>query len=109
MGISVMDGMKTGTVTLGSASLYLGYSGIVSPNKRGLLREITDFTAKPKGTGDGSKLLESVCEQADNNNIILLLKADTPRLQAYYIKYGFITIQSKSDILMARQPTPVKP
>ncbi len=104
-----MDGMKTGTVSLGNASLYLGYSGIVAPNKRGLLREITDFVAKPAGTGDGTKLLESVCEQADINNIILMLKADTKRLQAYYTKFGFITIQANSDILMARQPIPVKP
>jgi len=98
--------MKTGTITLGNASLHLGYSGIVAPNKRGLLREITDFHVPEefRGKGEGDMLLADVCKEADDSNIILMLKADTKRLQSFYARHGFVTIQDDADILMARQP-----
>lgn len=98
--------MKTGTITLGNASLHIGYSGIVKPNKRGLLREITEFHVPEtlRGKGDGSKLLDEVCKQADNDGIILMIKPDTPRLKDFYAKYGFVAIQEDAVTIMARKP-----
>jgi GNAT superfamily N-acetyltransferase len=103
-----MDGiMKPGTITLGNASLYLGYTQIVQPNKRGLAREITDFHVPEahRGKGEGSMLLQDLCEQADDERILLILKADTKRLEAFYKRFGFVTIQDDGAIiLLARQP-----
>ena len=102
-----MDGnMKPGTVTLGNASLYIGYTQIVPPNKRGLAREITNFhvDAEHRGKGEGTELLNDVCSQADNEGLLLLIMADTPRLESYYKRFDFVTIQADNVILMARQP-----
>ena len=102
-----MDGhMKPGTVTLGNASLYIGYTQIVPPNKRGLAREITNFHVdeKHRGKGEGTELLNDVCSQADNEGLLLLMIADTPRLESYYKRFDFVTIQADNVILMARQP-----
>jgi predicted GNAT family N-acyltransferase len=98
--------MKTGTVAIGNASLHIGYSGIVPPNKRGLLREITEFFVpeNQRGQGEGTSLLNDVCAQADDEHIILMIMADTPRLQGFYARHGFVTIQDGDDILMARKP-----
>lgn len=98
--------MKNGTIALGNASLHLGYSGIIAPNKRGLLREITEFYVpeEHRGKGDGTELLNEVCDQADQDNIILMITADNQRLQSFYCRHGFVTIQDMPVILMARQP-----
>jgi len=97
--------MKTGTLELGQASLHIGYSQIL-PKQRDKIREITEFFVheKERGKGFGSELLKDVCEQADSKEITLLLKADTERLENYYKRFDFVTIQAGSDILMARQP-----
>jgi len=99
--------MKPGTLTLGNASLYLGYTQIIPPNKRGFAREITDFHVPEecRGQGEGTALLADLCDQADDERILLLLKADTKRLENYYHKFGFVTIQDDGAIiLLARQP-----
>jgi GNAT superfamily N-acetyltransferase len=98
--------MKTGTIGIGNASLHVGYSGIVPPNKRGLLREITEFFVpeNQRGKGEGTILLNDVCDQADQQNLILLIKADSPRLQRFYERHGFMTVQDGCDIIMLRKP-----
>jgi N-acetylglutamate synthase-like GNAT family acetyltransferase len=97
--------MKTGTITLGNASLHIGYPQIIAPNQRGHAREITCFTVpeEHRGKGEGSALLQDVCEQADQNKILLIIIADTLRLATFYARHGFISIQDKP-ILMYRKP-----
>jgi len=97
--------MKTGTVELGNASLYLSYSQVVKPNQRGFAREITEFGVpeEHRGKGEGTKLLEAVCEQADDEKILLLLIADNVRLATFYARHGFKVIQ-ETPMLMARSP-----
>ena len=97
--------MKTGTVALGNASLHIGYSQVIAPNRRGLAREITEFYVpeEHRGKGDGGELLKEVCEQADQEKLLLLIIADNERLEKFYYLHGFKTIQEKP-ILMARSP-----
>lgn len=102
-----MDGdMKPGTLSLGNASCYIGYSQVTKPNQRGLLREITNFEVpeEHRGKGDGTELLKDICDQADERGIVLLIKADTIRLEIFYKRHGFITLQALPDIIMVRQP-----
>ena len=98
--------MKTGTVALGNASLHLGYSQIVEPSQRGFAREITEFIVpeSQRGKGEGSILLQDVCDQADQENLLLLIIADTVKLAQFYMRFGFTTIQEKPVILMCRSP-----
>ena len=97
--------MKPGTITLGNASLHVGHSQIVAPNQRGHAREITEFfVPEPhRGKGEGASLLQEVCDQADQEKILLIIIADTLRLATFYAKFGFIVIQD-SPILMVRSP-----
>jgi N-acetylglutamate synthase-like GNAT family acetyltransferase len=97
--------MKIGTLELGQASLHIGYSQLM-PKQRDKIREITEFIVPEgqRGNGFGTELLKDVCAQADQLEITLLLKADTERLENYYKRFDFVTIQTGSDILMARQP-----
>jgi ribosomal protein S18 acetylase RimI-like enzyme len=98
--------MKTGTVQLGNASLHIGYSQVIPPTKRGLAREITEFHVPERfrGNGEGTALMNEICGQADQEGIVLLLLADNTRLEAYYKRLGFDTIQADNDILMVRPP-----
>src|ERR1035437_6238961 len=100
--------MKTGTVALGNASLHLGYSGIIKPNQRGLVREITEFFVpeSQRGKGEGSALLHEVCDEADSKGVHLILIADSARLAAYYLWFGFVMIPRDDDdvMLMCRKP-----
>jgi len=97
--------MKTGTLQLGNASLHLGYPQIVPGNLRGFAREITEFHVPEefRGKGEGTELLKDVCEQADQNKILLVLIADTQKLAMYYERFGFFAIQ-KEPMLMVRPP-----
>ena len=98
--------MKTGTVSLNNASLHIGYSQVVKPNQRGLLREITEFFVPEtqRGKGEGTALLESVCEQADDEGIFLLIRPDNIRLGAFYARHGFETLQGGKNTFMIRKP-----
>lgn len=98
--------MSPGTLTLGNASLHVGYSGIIEPHQRGLVREITEFFVpeEHRGNGEGTALLDDVCSQADINGLMLIIIADTPRLQSFYARHGFMTIQDEPVILMMRMP-----
>jgi len=97
--------MKRGTAQLGHASIHIGYSGIVEPNQRGFARELTEFYVpeEHRGKGEGSALLQDVCNQADQHKILLIIIADTDRLAAFYARFGFKPIQV-NPILMIRPP-----
>jgi predicted GNAT family N-acyltransferase len=97
--------MKPGTITLGNASLHIGYPQIIAANQRGHAREITGFIVpeEHRGKGEGSALLQDVCEQADQDKLLLIITADTLRLASFYAKHGFVAIQA-NPILMARSP-----
>ena len=102
--------MKTGTVTLGNASIHIGYSGIIKANKRGLLRELSEFNVpeERRGKGEGTALLTDLCEQADLEGLVLMITADTPRLGYFYARHGFVTVQDEGAIIMARMPISTK-
>ncbi len=98
--------MKTGTVQLNNASAHIGYPQVIPPNKRGHSREITELFVPEthRGKGEATALLESICEQADQDQILLILMADTEKLESFYKRFDFVTIQRENAILMARQP-----
>lgn len=97
--------MKPGTVQLGSATIHIGYAGIVPPNMRGFARELTEFYVpeEHRNKGEGSELLKEVCDQADQHRILLIIMADNDRLADFYARFGFQQIQI-SPILMIRPP-----
>lgn len=98
--------MKTGTIALGNASIHINYSQVIPPNQRGKARELTEFHVPEahRGKGEGSALLQDVCDQADNEGLLLLITADTPRLAEYYQRFGFVIIQQENVIMLARSP-----
>ena len=85
--------------------MHIGYSQIVPPNLRGFAREITEFNVPEefRCKGEGTELLKDVCEQADEQKILLLLIADTLKLAMFYERFGFVAIQ-ESPMLMIRPP-----
>lgn len=97
--------MKPGTIELGNASIRVGYPQIIAPNQRGHARELTEFFVKEdhRGKGEGSVLLNEICEQADQGKLLLIIVADSLRLASFYARHGFIAIQA-NPILMARTP-----
>lgn len=97
--------MKTGTIQLGNATCHIGYPQCVPGNLRGFAREITELFVPEefRGKGEATELMNAVCEQADEHDILLLLIADTYELAKFYNLFGFSVIQ-ESPILMARRP-----
>ena len=97
--------MKPGDIQLGNASLHIGYPQCVPGNQRGHIREITRFYVPEefRGKGEGTALLQDVCEQADIKQLALMLIADTERLLLYYGTFGFELIQP-TPMIMLRLP-----
>ena len=102
--------MKPGTIQLGNASLHIGYPQIIPGNLRGFAREISEFNVPDafRGKGEGSELLKEVCEEADAKGVLLILIADTQRLQLFYERFGFEVIQNEPIVLMMRKPIEFK-
>lgn len=99
--------MKPGTIALNNASLRIGYSGLAPPHQRGFMREITDFFVPEscRGKGEGSALLQDVCDQADQEGLLLLIKPDTLRLENFYAKHGFKRLPTDNEhVFMLRMP-----
>lgn len=103
--------MKPGTITNGAASLTLSYSAIVPPAERGRVLEITDLltTSTKRRQNHASLLMQSVCEQADQADMLLLLMPQafgtdgltSLQLQHWYSdKFGFVTLQQSPTILI---------
>ena len=108
-----MDGLKTGTHELLSASCKLSYSQDIDATMRGNLRVLSNLQSIQKKQGHASALLLSICTKADINGIVLMLNPkseddngmNTDQLMDWYSKFGFVKIQDKPIVLMAR---PVK-
>lgn len=98
--------MKPGTIAIGNASLHIGYSQIIAPNKRGKVRELTDFFVPEnmRGQGEGTTLIQAVCDDADNEGLMLLIIADDDRLAAFYSRFDFAPLSDDKLRLMLRMP-----
>ena len=98
--------MKTGSIELGKASAYISYPQIIRPKLRENVREITELYVpeKYRGVGEAKRLLESIIDQADEYEVTLIIGADNAKLEGFYQRLGFVTIQTKDVILLARQP-----
>ena len=46
--------------------------------------------------------------QADEHEILLIIAADNAKLEGFYQRIGFVTIQTKDVILLARQPRHIR-
>jgi hypothetical protein len=105
-----MDGLKVGTHELLSASCKLSYSQDVKPHLRGNLRILTNLQSIQKRQGHARALMLSLCSKADILGIVLMLNPKpegdesmtTEQLMEWYEKFGFVKIQDKPIILMAR-------
>jgi N-acetylglutamate synthase-like GNAT family acetyltransferase len=92
--------MKPGKRTLGSASCLIRYSQLVDASKRGKLRELCHLKSERRGDGNGTKLLENVCAEADAAGVVLLLTAENKTLGRWYHKHGFRAIQEQPLVMM---------
>lgn len=77
------------------------------------IREVTGFKTAPEfqRQGFGTQLMQQVCEDADLNNIVLMLNPSPEansitkdKLMAWYKRFGFVKAQD-DPVLMARAPT----
>lgn len=105
--------MKTGVRTLGPASLKLSYNQQVAPHLRGGLRELSHLESTDKQKGHATALMKQVCEEADKENIMLMLivepygEMDKSALQDWYSRLGFFILQENPTI-MVRQAHAVR-
>lgn len=108
--------MKPGTVTLGAASLHLGYSALVPANLRGNAFEISELLTLPqeRGHNHANSLMQDVCEQADQAGKLLLLMPEqfgaggltTEQLAEWYIRrHGFTILQLEPKTILVRMPS----
>lgn len=72
---------------------------------RNTVRLVHDLkTAKGmRGKGQGTKLLQQVCEEADKCGIMLILMPDNEKLEKWYNSKGFNRTQDKP-VIMVRVP-----
>lgn len=114
--MDVINEMKPGTVTMGPASLHLGYSALVPPDLRGNAFEISELlTAKhERGNNHANSLMQEVCAQADQAGKLLLLMPEqfdtagptTEQLSAWYIRrHGFTVLQLEPKTILVRMPS----
>ena len=107
--------MTPGRIELGAASLDLSYSGIVPPEDRDRVIEISNLFTLPaeRGNNAANSLMQEVCEQADMANKLLMLMPEafgnggltTDELIDWYSrKFGFITLQSIPKVILIRLP-----
>ena len=107
-----MDVVKPGPRTLNNALLNVRLSELVAPHLREGLREITDIYVAPESRRQGraTRLLASVCSEADGSGMTLLLaavgseEASTDDLCGWYRRHGFAYLQLEPVVLMARLP-----
>lgn len=103
--------VKPGTITNGGASLDLSYSGIVPAIDRGRVLEITNLltSGKVRRQNHATLLMQSVCEQADQAGMLLLLMPQafgddgltSLQLEFWYTdKFGFMPLQQSPTILI---------
>lgn len=106
-----MDGMKPGHIVMGHASLELSYSGIVPVADRGRVLEVTSLRTDrwSRNQGHASALMREVCQQADQNDMFLLLRPEafgaggltTEQLADWYARrFDFVQLQDAPLILI---------
>jgi len=95
--------MNLGNRVLGYATCKLVVSQAI-PNMR--LIEINSLHTNEhhRRKGWATKLINKICDEADEVGVGLLLMPDTAELQTWYTTLGFQTLQEKPVILMARPP-----
>lgn len=93
----------TGERRHGTATLKLAISRALPKRMRSKVREVIGLhtPTKDRGNGLASYLMSSVCYEADQHSIVLLLTPDSG-LDAFYRQFGFKAIQN-NPTLMARQ------
>jgi GNAT superfamily N-acetyltransferase len=98
-----MDGVMLGDVKMGPASASLSILGVVLPDLRDNIREISSFYVKEdeRGKGAGTALLKAICEQADEYCLALLVLVERSSLVAWYSRHGFDVLQD-NPIVMVR-------
>jgi hypothetical protein len=66
---------------------------------------LSQVVAVSDGVTDDVSLMDEVCEDADRNNTVLVLRPDGDEwLHEWYEDHGFRIIQIEPVMLMARQP-----
>ena len=88
----------------GSAVCELRYSTALPIDLRQAVREVFNVKSDVKGKGDGSKLMQSIAEEADKANKMLILIPDNEKLEKWYGKFGFEKVQTEPSVLMLRKP-----
>lgn len=107
-----MDGMK-GERKRGAASLMLSIPESLPEHMHEGVREITNVFVNPahRNKGYASALMEQVCDEADESQIVLMLMPEPyqdsgrtkEQLLSWYESFGFSAIQD-SPCVMARKP-----
>lgn len=95
----------------GHATCVLKRSAQIPVEMRDGIRELSalETPVEHRKHGDASKLLHDVCEEADRQNLVILLHCEpfgdielgASQLQAWYERFGFMVIQDEPK-LMAR-------
>lgn len=103
-----MDVVKTEReflLEMDSASLVLGKCRALPVTIQGLVAEISSVFVKPenRGKGRGNAIIQKVCDDFDDVGGVLILQADSERLEKWYSKFGFLKFQD-DPILMVRLP-----
>lgn len=117
-------GMRTGKRELNSASLDVRMCMAVPEERRSRTREITHVYVPPEDRRRrlATALLNLVCQEADANRIVLLLKAgpyecdedesegpDEAALVAWYKRFGFQVLEQLPDGTMMARPVRLPP
>lgn len=97
-----------GTVELGPASAELSINGSVRPHLRDRVRDLSHINVPEdkRRQGHATRLLEAICEQADVNQVALLLEVKSDgemtneELKAWYAKHGFLDLQAEPCLMV---------
>lgn len=96
--------MEAGLLAMGHSSLKLSPLAMMESHAMRLL-QVSDVKTDPEhqAKGEGTKLMNELCRRADLSNCLLVLTPDTPKLESWYLKFGFRRIQDKP-VLLCRDP-----
>ena len=88
------------------ASLVLGRSDALPAHLQDIIEVSKVQTPKLKRRqGLMTDLLMQVCDEADRERVVLLLAPEGEEwLRDFYARFGFATIQTEPEVLMARPP-----
>lgn len=98
------------------ASLRIAIPECLPEDMRDQSREIVSLTSTNPRKGHATVLMWTVCHEADQARMLLILQPkhfgdgelDDRKLERFYGKFGFLTIQRDPAVLMARSPDLVK-